>query len=115
MSRIHIRRTHAKPLAEARKDAERMARQLKKDFELDYGWDGHVLRFERTGVEGELHVTAKEIRLDARLGFLLAFLKPRIEAEVEAILDKLLGPSGKTAAPAKHHPPARKPPSRRPD
>ena len=112
MSDIRIRRAHSKPLAEARKDAERMAKQLKKDFELDYGWDGHVLRFARTGVEGELQVTAKEIRRDARLGFLLAFLKPRIEAEVETILDRLLGAAEK-AAPAKRHPPARKTPSRR--
>ena len=112
MSDIRIRRAHSKPLAEARKDAERMARQLRKDFELDYGWDGHVLRFERTGVEGELHVTTREIRLDARLGFLLAFLKPRIEAEVETILDRLLGAPEK-AAPAKRQPPAGKTPSRR--
>lgn len=113
MSDIRIRRAHSKPLAEARKDAERMAKQLKKDFELDYGWDGHVLRFERTGVEGELHVTAREIRLDARLGFLLAFLKPRIEAEVGTILDRLLGAPEKPHAPAKRQPAARKTPSRR--
>ncbi len=98
MSDIRIRRGHSKPLAEARKDAERMARQLKKDFELDYAWDGQVLRFERTGVDGELHVTAKEIRLDARLGLLLAFLKPRIETEVETILDRLLGAPARAAA-----------------
>jgi putative polyhydroxyalkanoate system protein len=113
MSDIRIRRAHSKPLAEARKDAERTAKQLKKDFDLDYGWDGHVLRFERTGVEGELHVTTKEIRLDARLGFLLAFLKPRIEAEVATILDRLLGAPEKAAAPARRQPAARKTPSRR--
>ena len=112
MSDIRIRRAHSKPLAEARKDAERMAKQLQKDFDLDYGWDGQVLRFQRTGVDGELHVTTREIRLDARLGFLLAFLKPRIEAEVETILDRLLGAPEK-AAPAKRQPPARKTPSRR--
>jgi putative polyhydroxyalkanoate system protein len=112
MSSIHIRRTHTKPLAEARKDAEKMAKQLKRDFELDYEWDGHVLRFERTGVEGELHVTAREIRLDARLGFLLAFLKPRIEAEVHAILDRLLGHPGRAAAPVKRPAGAKKTPSR---
>jgi putative polyhydroxyalkanoate system protein len=107
MSEIRIRRPHSKPLDEARKVAEKMAKQLRKDFDLDYGWDGHVLRFERTGVYGELHVTTKEVRLEAKLGFLLAFLKPRIEAEVEAQLDKLLG------APAKAAAPARKKPSRR--
>ncbi len=112
MSDIRIRRAHSKPLAEARKDAEKIAKQLKKAFELDYEWDGDVLRFERAGVEGELHVTAREIRLDARLGFLLAFLKPRIEAEAGAILDRLLGPSGRAAVAAKRQPPGKKPPSR---
>jgi putative polyhydroxyalkanoate system protein len=113
MSEIRIRRTHSKPLAEARKDAEKVANQLQKDFDLAYEWDGHVLRFERTGVDGELHVTAREIRLDARLGFLLAFLKPRIEAEVETILDRLLAAPGKPRPAAKAHAPAKKKPSKK--
>ena len=101
MSDIRIRRPHSKPLEEARKAAEKMAKQLRKEFELDYAWDGNVLRFERSGVDGELHVTPKEVRLEAKLGFLLAFLKPRIEAEVEAQLDKHLGAPAKAAGPAK--------------
>jgi len=101
MSEIRIRRAHAKPLDQARKAAEKMARQLREDFDLDYEWDGHVLRFQRTGVDGELHVTQKEIRLEARLGLLLTFLKPRIEAEVEQIFDKLLGTRPKSAPPPK--------------
>jgi putative polyhydroxyalkanoate system protein len=112
MSQIRIRRAHSKPLAEARKDAERVAKQLQKDFDLAYEWEGHVLRFERTGVDGELHVTAREIRLDARLGLLLAFLKPRIETEVESILDRLLEAPGK-ARPAKAHPLAKQKPAKR--
>jgi putative polyhydroxyalkanoate system protein len=104
MSEIRIRRTHSKSLDEARKAAEKMAKQLRKDFDLDFAWDGHVLRFERSGVDGELHVTTKEVRLEAKLGFLLAFLKPRIEAEVEDQLDKLLGTPAKAAAPAKKKP-----------
>jgi putative polyhydroxyalkanoate system protein len=108
MSDIRIRRAHSKPLAEARKDAERMAQQLKRDFALDYAWDRNVLRFARTGVDGELHVTSKEIRLDARLGFLLAFLKPRIETEAAAILDRLLGAPASPAAERKRAPPAKK-------
>jgi putative polyhydroxyalkanoate system protein len=104
MSEIRIRRTHSKSLDEARKAAEKMAKQLRKDFDLDYAWDGQVLRFERSGVDGELHVTTKEVRLEAKLGFLLAFLKPRIEAEVEDQLDKLLGIPAKAAAPARKKP-----------
>ena len=107
MSDIRIRRSHSKTLDEARKAAEKMAKQLRKDFDLDYAWDGNVLRFERSGVDGELHVTTREVRLEAKLGFLLAFLKPRIEAEVESQLDQLLTHSPKAAAPAKKKPPRR--------
>ncbi len=103
MSEIRIRRSHSKPLAEARTAAEKMARRLRKDFGLDYQWSGQVLRFQRPGVAGELHVTVREIRLEASLGLLLAFLKPRIETEVEQILDKLLG------APVKDAPPKKRP------
>jgi putative polyhydroxyalkanoate system protein len=104
MSEIRIRRSHSKSLDDARKAAEKMAKQLRKDFDLDYVWDGHVLRFERSGVDGVLHVTAREVRLEAKLGFLLAFLKPRIEAEVEDQLDRLLGAPAKPAAPARKKP-----------
>ena len=110
MSEIRIRRAHSKPIDEARRAAEKMAKQLRKDFDLDYAWDGQVLRFERSGVDGELHVTAKEVRLEAKLGFLLAFLKPRIEAEVEAQLDKHLGDAAKPPAKAAA---AKKKPARR--
>ena len=107
MSDIRIRRSHSKTLDDARKAAEKMAKQLRKDFDLDYAWDGNVLRFERSGVDGELHVTTREVRLEAKLGFLLAFLKPRIEAEVESQLNRLLSAPAKAPAPAKKKPPRR--------
>ena len=108
MSEIRIRRAHSKPLADAKKAAEKMAQQLQKDFDLAYAWDGEVLRFERAGVDGKLHVTAKEIRLEARLSLLLAFLKPRIEAEVAASLDKLLRPAKPTSPRKPSVPPKKK-------
>ena len=83
MSEIKVRRNHALPLEAARAAAEKVAARLKKDFDLDYAWKRHVLHFERTGVHGELHVTDRDVRLEAHLGFLLAFLKPRIEREIE--------------------------------
>jgi len=107
VSDIRIRRAHSRPLEDARRAAEKMAKQLRKDFDLDYAWDGDVLRFERSGVDGALHVTTKEVRLEAKLGFLLAFLKPRIETEVEAQLDKHLGAAARPpqkAAAAKKRP-----------
>jgi putative polyhydroxyalkanoate system protein len=104
MSDISIRRRHALPIAEARKAAEKVARQLEKDFDLAYEWQGHVLHFSRSGVEGTLHVSGEEVRIDARLGLLLGFLKGRIEAEVEENLDKLFGKPGAKTGKADREP-----------
>lgn len=101
MSEISIRRTHHLPLEEARKAAEKIAARLKKDFDLDYAWKRHVLHFERSGVHGELHVGKDEVRLDARLGFLLAFLKPRIEREIDEQFEKYFGGAAKPPAAAR--------------
>jgi putative polyhydroxyalkanoate system protein len=89
LSQIDIRRPHDLPLAEARKLAEQMAAQLRERFELDYVWRGHALVFSRDGVEGKLVVATDEIHLQARLGFLLSFLKPAIEDEIEQTLARL--------------------------
>jgi putative polyhydroxyalkanoate system protein len=89
MSEISIRRAHNLPLDEARRLAERMAAKLQRRFALDYAWRGHALEFSRDGVEGKLVVAAEEIHLQARLGFLLSFLKPTIEEEIESQLEAL--------------------------
>jgi putative polyhydroxyalkanoate system protein len=103
MNDIKVRRDHSLPLEAARKAAEKVAAQLRKDFELEYAWKRHVLHFERSGVHGELHVTNHDVRLEAKLGFLLAFLKPRIEHEIDRQFDKYFG------APAVKGPAAKKP------
>ena len=54
-------------------------------------WDGDDVHFERPGVSGSMHVGKSEIRLDVRLGLLLTPLKPAIEKEIHAQLDKIAG------------------------
>ncbi|WP_313953952.1 polyhydroxyalkanoic acid system family protein [Accumulibacter sp.] len=88
MSDIHIRRQHGKTPTEARASAEHMASELKDEFDLDYAWDGDVMRFERSGVSGELAVDKQEVTLDIHLGFLLFALKPSIEREVHKFFDE---------------------------
>jgi putative polyhydroxyalkanoate system protein len=100
MSDIRIRRAHDIPHKHARELAEKMAKQLAKDFELEYEWHGDVLKFHRDGVQGEVRVAPEKVEIAAKLGFLLSFLKPRIESEIEENLDRLFGDS--------HHGPARK-------
>lgn len=101
MSEIKARRKHDLPLEEARAAAEKVAARMKKDFDFDYHWERHVLHFARSGVKGELHVTKDEVRLDAKLGLLLSWLKPRIEAEIDESFDKYFAPHGHASSLAK--------------
>jgi putative polyhydroxyalkanoate system protein len=49
------------------------------------------VHFERPGLSGSMHVGTSDIRLEVTLGFLLTPLKPAIEREIHAQLDKLTG------------------------
>lgn len=109
MSDIDIRRSHALSLADARKQAEAMASELRKQFELESQWDGDTLRFSRQGVDGALAVGKSEVRITAQLGFLLAFLKPQIERHINDNLDRIFASAGRSGAKAALKPAAGKP------
>jgi len=88
MAEINIRRKHGKTHSAARTAAEHMASELKEEFDLDYAWDGDVLRFKRSGLTGKLAIDEEEVVLNIRLGFLLSALKPKIEREVHKFFDE---------------------------
>lgn len=89
MSVIDIRRRHGFTVAEARRHAERLASDLRAEFGLDTAWRENVLEFRRDGVEGRLTVGRDDVHLQAKLGFLLALLRPKIEASIHAHMDEL--------------------------
>lgn len=99
MSEIKIRRPHSMPHARARKEAEKVAVQLKEKFELDYSWDGDRIHFKRSGVTGFMLVGRDEVQLEAKLAGLLGFLKPAIEGHINDNLDRVFGDDA-PAAPA---------------
>lgn len=86
MSHIDIKRTHSLTPEEARQLANDLAVDLAEEFSIEYGWQDDVLYFERTGVQGQIIVDENHIHIQAQLGFLLLFLKPRIEEEIESVL-----------------------------
>ncbi|MBS3744583.1 MAG: polyhydroxyalkanoic acid system family protein [Wenzhouxiangellaceae bacterium] len=88
MSEIDIRKTHSFDLAGAQQVADDLARDLSEKFDVDYGWDGDVLLFERTGCHGEIAVDAECVHVRARLGFFLSYLKPAVEREINRYLDE---------------------------
>ena len=98
MSNIQIHREHALTLKAAREVVEKLAAQLKKEFDFDYAWKQGVLYLDRTGVRGQVEVTKDHVQLDAVLGPLLGFLKPRIEKEISAEFDRQFKPPAKKKA-----------------
>jgi putative polyhydroxyalkanoate system protein len=91
MSDIRIRRGHGLTPKHARAAAERMSTRLRESYDLEFMWEGEVLRFQRSGVDGQLTLGHKEVTIDAELGFLLALMKPKIEQSIHDSLDKIFG------------------------
>lgn len=88
MSEIDIRRRHELSLEDAQQVADDLAADLAGKFAIDYGWDGDTIVFDRTGVSGEILVDAEQVHVRARLGFLLGYLKPAVEREINRYLDE---------------------------
>jgi len=86
MSIIDVRAFHKMSLDDAQQAADDLAGELATKFDVDYGWEGDVIHFERSGVAGTITVGKSEIHVVARLGLLLMMLKERIEAEIRQYL-----------------------------
>jgi len=85
---IDIRKKHAKTLQEAQQVADNLARDLADKFAVHYEWQGDTLVFERMGVNGEIDVNDEVVHVRARLGFLLSYLEPAVEREINRYLDE---------------------------
>jgi putative polyhydroxyalkanoate system protein len=89
VSTISIRRPHSLDHKQAKNAADKVARDLKDRFDLDYAWEGDHIAFRRPGLSGSLHVGRNEVRLEAQLSFLLTPLKAPIEQAIHRELDAL--------------------------
>ncbi len=92
MPLISIAKKHALSHKKAKDVADKIAKDLQKRFALDYAWQGDDVDFERPGVSGRMHVGKDTISLNVKLGLLLTPLKPAIEREIHAALDRLVTP-----------------------
>jgi putative polyhydroxyalkanoate system protein len=96
MPELKIEREHTLGLDGARWVAERWREQAEQDWGMTCasvpGEDLDRMRFERSGVSGELSVSATRFDLQIKLGFLLGAYSGKIEEKIQANLDELLGP-----------------------
>jgi putative polyhydroxyalkanoate system protein len=88
MASIDIKRKHDKPLKDAKKSVERVAKHIAEKFDVEYDWSGNTLNFSRSGVEGKISVSAKEVHVLANLGFLLMAIKGPVEREILRYLEE---------------------------
>ncbi|HYM48198.1 MAG TPA: polyhydroxyalkanoic acid system family protein [Burkholderiaceae bacterium] len=105
MSDIKLVRPHSLPITKAKALVQKAADSLAAEYNLSSEWHGNTLRFHRSGVDGQMHVTASEIQLEVTLGFLLRAFKGKFVDHIERNFDTLLAEKG-GPAPAKK--PARK-------
>ena len=97
MSDIKLVRLHSLPLAKAKALAQKAADALAAEYDLSSEWRGNTMRFHRSGVDGQMHVTDSEIQLDVTLGFLLKAFKAKIAGHIERNLEELLAGEKKPA------------------
>jgi putative polyhydroxyalkanoate system protein len=103
MSEIHIVRQHQLGLETARAEVERIAQRIQEEHEASYEWDGDVLNFKRSGVNGTIEVQPDSIDLKIKLGLLLSAFKGQLEERLTEKIDEALAqyetPADAPAAP----------------
>ena len=110
MADIKMIKYHELPIAKARQLVQKAADDLGAEYDLSSEWHGDTLRFHRSGVDGQMKVTASEIHLDVTLGFLLRPFKAKFVEHIEHNFDRLLAHASKAAAKAPAKKAARKAP-----
>ena len=94
MSDIKFQHAHELGLERARTLAAKWAQDAQAKLGLtcrtESGDDHDTVHFERSGVKGQMRVSATQLDLNVKLGLMMSAMKPMIEAEIRKNLDKLL-------------------------
>ncbi|MGZ3183174.1 MAG: polyhydroxyalkanoic acid system family protein [Telluria sp.] len=91
MATIHIVHAHTLTPKQARAAAQKVADKIAEDYDMDTEWEGDVLYFERSGVEGALTLETKSVEVEIQLGFLMSAFAGTIEDKIRENIDKVFG------------------------
>jgi putative polyhydroxyalkanoate system protein len=91
MADINIVHEHKLSHKKAREAAQKVADSISDEYGLACEWEGDVLHFERSGVQGQLTLEKKKAEMFIRLGFLMSAFAPTIEAKVTENMRKVFG------------------------
>jgi putative polyhydroxyalkanoate system protein len=89
MADISITQQHSLSEDAARTAAQKVADKLAGEYGLNCKWEGNILRFDRSGVEGSLALGEREAALRIKLGFLMSAFAPTIEQKVGESMRKV--------------------------
>lgn len=79
MADISITQQHTLPHDQARIAAQKVADQMAREYDMNIVWEGDVLIFKRSGIDGTLAVQPNQAVLDITLGFMLKGFADQIE------------------------------------
>jgi len=88
MSTIDIEHGHSLAPDAARRAVEDVAIRLGQKFGMDYRWEGDVMHFRRSGVDGHITLGPGRLRVFAKLGLLLSAMRGPVEQEIRRVLDE---------------------------
>ncbi|MDC8757222.1 polyhydroxyalkanoic acid system family protein [Janthinobacterium fluminis] len=91
MADIHIVQEHSLTPGKAREAAQQVADKMAEEYDLACTWEGDVLHFERSGVEGSLTLALKQAQMHLKLGFLFSAFSSKIEHKVAENMQKVFG------------------------
>ncbi|KHA78789.1 polyhydroxyalkanoic acid system protein [Janthinobacterium lividum] len=89
MADINIVQQHKLTAEKAREAAQQVADKLAQEYDLACAWDGDVLRFERSGVNGALTLEKEQAQLQIKLGFMLSAFASTIEGKIAEKMRKV--------------------------
>lgn len=91
MADISIVHEHKLTPKKAREAAQKVADAIADEYGLACEWDGDVLHFERSGVQGQMTLEKKKVEMFIRLGFMMSAFSSTIEAKVAENMKKVFG------------------------
>jgi putative polyhydroxyalkanoate system protein len=92
MADISIVQEHHLTPKTAREAAQKVADKLADEYDLACEWEGDVLHFERSGVQGSLTLAMKQAEMLIKLGFPISAFASAIEAKVAENMKKVFNP-----------------------
>jgi putative polyhydroxyalkanoate system protein len=89
MADINFTQQHTLSHEKAKEAAQKVADELAAEYDLTCFWEGDILHFERSGVNGSLAVEKKEAKIKIKLGFFLSAFSRKIEDQVTKNMQKV--------------------------